>query len=88
MLAGFGVECRCRDGNAAAAMETMWKQRRPASSFFSLTRVVSELGFSLFPKTILMFVRFPLNRKSSTHRRETGPDGPSHAGEYPRGSGV
>ena len=33
-----------------------------------------------------MFVRFALNHKSSTHRRETGPDGPSSDGEYPSGA--
>ena len=33
-----------------------------------------------------MFVRFPLNHKSSTHRRKTGPDGPSSDGEFPSGA--
>src|SRR5947209_2451693 len=32
-------------------------------------------------KVVLVSVRFPLNRKSPTHRRETGPEGPSHDGE-------
>jgi hypothetical protein len=31
-----------------------------------------------------MFVRLPPNRTASTRRRETGPEGPSSAGEYPR----
>jgi hypothetical protein len=33
-----------------------------------------------------MFVRFPPNCRSSTPRRETGPDGSSSGGEYPSGA--
>jgi hypothetical protein len=41
-------------------------------------------GRSPFPRMFLMFVRLPPNCTASTRRRETGPEGPSSAGEYPR----
>jgi hypothetical protein len=45
-----------------------------------------EDGTSPFSGMFLMFVRSPANRTAPTRRQETGPEGPSSAGEYDVGS--
>jgi len=67
-------------------METTWKTSPFAAAWFcSLAAAGSAAAGLPSPRMFLMFGRFLLNRKSSTPRRETGPDGPSSDGEYPLG---
>ena len=51
------------------------------ASVCSLMASVSAAGVVAVLEDVLDVRAIPLNRKSSTHRRETGPDGPSHDGE-------
>lgn len=56
--------------------------------FCSLTGVgVPGRGFSV-PQDVLDVRATPPNRTASTRRRETGPEGPSSAGEYPSGAAL